>query len=124
MATKFRIKTAKEFLEVTVNGLINITTGRELFVEIAKAGHPRDDHELLIDFRDTQSRLSIIDVYQLAAELCLHGTTFCRKVALVVLPGLNFDHAGFFETCSHNRGFSVNAYTDYEAALRWILEAD
>lgn len=123
MATTIKIKSAKDFLEVTTYGIINITTSRQLLADIAKAEHHQADYELLIDFRDTQSRLSVADVYHLAAELCQHGTTFRRKVALVVLPGPNFDRASFFETCSYNRGFSVNAYTDYEAALSWILEA-
>ena len=63
-------------------------------------------------------------MYQLAAELCQHGDTFRRKVALLVLPGLNFDRASFFETCSHNHGFFVNAFTDYERAMRWILSVE
>ena len=82
------------------------------------------DYELLVDFRDTQSNLSTLDLYQLANELCQHGDTFRRKVALLVLPGVNFSRASFFETCSHNRGFSVNAFMDYEKAMRWLLSPD
>ncbi|MBN2011031.1 hypothetical protein JW960_16910 [candidate division KSB1 bacterium] len=121
MATKIKIITAKDFIEITPEGIINITTSRQLLVDIAKAEPHAVDYELLVDFRDTQGQLSILDVYQLAAELCQHGDTFRGKVALLVLPGINFDCAKFFETCSHNRGFSVNAFTDYEKAMRWIL---
>ena len=120
MTTKIKIITAKDFIEITADGIIDITTSRQLLADIAEAEHHHADYELLVDFRDTQSQLSILEVYQLAAELSQHGNTFHRKVALVVTPGLNFDHASFFETCSHNRGFSVNAYTDYEKAIRWI----
>lgn len=123
MATSFKIITATEFLEVTADGIINIAASRKLLAEIATVEKLDNDHELLVDFRGTESRLTIAEIYQLAAELFQHGTTFRRKVALVVTPGLNFDQASFFETCSHNRGFSVNAYTDYEAAVRWILKA-
>jgi hypothetical protein len=63
-------------------------------------------------------------MYKLAAELVHHGDTFRRKVALLVLPGVNFDRASFFEACSHNYGFSVNAYMDYESAIRWLLSSD
>ena len=121
MATKIKFISARDFLEVTPDGIINITTSRQLLVDIAKAEHHPVDYELFIDFRDTQSDLSVSDVYQLAAELCQHGDTFSRKVALLVVPGINFDRASFFETCSHNRGFSVNAFTDYEKAMRWVL---
>ncbi len=124
MATKIKIVTARDFLEVTTDGIINITTSRQLLVDIAKAEHYPVDYELLVDFRDTQNQLSIVDVYQLATELYQHGDTFRRKVALLVLPGINFDLASFFETCSHNRGFSVNAFMDYEKAIRWILSEE
>jgi hypothetical protein len=123
MATKIKIISVREFLEITPNGTINIATSRQLLVDIAKADHQPVDHELLVDFRDTQSALSVLDIYQLAAELCQHGDTFRGKVALLVLPGVSFDHAHFFESCSHNRGLSINAFTDYEKAMRWILSA-
>jgi hypothetical protein len=124
MATKIKIITASDFVEVTPDGIMNITTTRQLLVDIAKAEPPPADYELLVDFRNTQSNLSITDVYQLAAELFKHGDTFRRKVALLVLPGVNFDRASFFETCSHNLGFSINAFTDYENAIRWLLSAE
>jgi hypothetical protein len=124
MATKIKIITGKEFLEVTTDGIIDITTSRKLIVDVAAAETSPVDYELLVDFRDTQSALSITDVYQLAAELVRHGNAFRRKVALLVLPGVNFDQASFFETCAHNRGFSVNAFTDYEKAMRWVLSAE
>lgn len=100
-------------MEVTPEGIINITTSRQLLVDIAKAEQPPADYELLVDFRNTQSNLSLPDVYQLASELFQHGDTFCRKVALLVLPGINFDLACFFEICSCDLGFSINAFTDY-----------
>ena len=124
MATKIKIIIANDFLEVTPEGVINLTTSRQLLADIAKADLEPVDYELLVDFRDTQGRLSILDIYQLAAELSRHGNAFRRKVALLVLPGVDFDRARFFETCSHNRGFLVDAFTDYEKAMRWILSAE
>ena len=124
MATKIKVITAKDFLEVTTDGIINLTTSRQLLIDIAKAEHQPVDYELLVDFRETQSQLSTIDVYQLAAELCQYGDTFRRKVALLVLPGVNFDQASFFETCAHNRGFLVDAFTDFETAVRWLLSSE
>ena len=124
MTTKIKIITAGDFLEVTPEGVINIATSRQLLIDIAKAEHPPADYELLVDFRNTECDLSVPDVYQLAAELGRYGDVFRRKVALLVPPGLDFDRASFFETCSHNRGFQVDAFTDYEKAMRWVLSAE
>jgi hypothetical protein len=124
LATKIKIISGKDFLEVTAAGIIDIATSRKLIVDVAAAETPAVDYELLVDFRDTRSSLSIIDLYQLAAELVRHRNTFRRKVALLVPPGVEFDQARFFETCAHNRGFSVNAFTDYEKAMHWVLSAE
>ncbi|MDD2735919.1 MAG: hypothetical protein PHF56_18450 [Desulfuromonadaceae bacterium] len=123
MATIFKIVTAHEFLEITADGIIDLATSRKLFADIAGVVNLDENQDLLVDFRGTESKLTITDVYQLAAELIQHGTSFRRKVALVVTPGLNFNRASFFVTCSDIRGFSVKAYTDFEAAMRWILKA-
>ena len=56
MATKIKIITAKDFLEVTADGIINLTTSRQLLVEVAKAEPHPVDYELLVDFRDVTSR--------------------------------------------------------------------
>jgi len=124
MATKIKIISPADFLEITPDGVINLATSRQLLVDIARTEQPPADYDLLVDFRHAHSQISILDVYQLAAELTTHGDTFRRKMALLVTEGTGFDRASFFETCSHNRGFAVNAFTDYENALRWLLSAD
>ena len=52
------------------------------------------------------------------------GIPFAGKWPFLFMPGVNFDRARFFEDASHNRGFSVNAFTDYEKAIRWILSVE
>ncbi|MGA8260136.1 MAG: hypothetical protein WB783_07995 [Arenicellales bacterium] len=123
MATKIKIVTTRDFLEVTPDGIIDITTSKQLLVDIAKAEHKPVDYDLLIDFRDTQWKMSTTNLYELASELTHYGDTFRRRVAVLVLPGVNFDPASFLETCSHNRGFSVDAFTDFETAVRWLLSS-
>jgi hypothetical protein len=124
VAIKIKIVSAKDFIEVTADGVIDLANSRRLLAEIAKAEREPVDYELLIDFRDTESHLSLAEIYELAAELSEHNDIFRGKVALLVMPGLNFNQARFFETCSHNRGFLVDAFTDYEKAMRWILASE
>jgi hypothetical protein len=123
MATKIKISTTGDFLEIIPEGIIDITTSKQLLVDIAQSEHYAMDYDLLIDFRDTQWQMSKIDVYQLASELYQHGDTFRRKVAVLVHPGINFDLAAFLETCSHNRGFLIDAFTDFECAMHWVLSS-
>ena len=124
MATKIKIINTGDFLEVTPEGIIDMTASRQLLVDIAKAEHHPVDYDLLIDFRDTQWHMSTLDLYQLASELVQHEDTFRQKVALLVLPGDTFDSAEFFETCSRNLGFAVEAFADFESAVRWLLSME
>ncbi|HDR15236.1 MAG TPA: hypothetical protein ENN79_07115 [Desulfobacteraceae bacterium] len=121
---KIKIVTTRDFLEITPDGVINFITSKQLLIDIAKAEHPPADYDLLIDCRDTKWQMSTTDVYELASELCRHGDTFHRKVAILVSSGVNFNSATFLETCSHNRGFSVDAFTDFEATMRWFLSME
>lgn len=124
MATTIKILHAKDFLEVTTDGLIDMTSSRALLAAIAAAAPEPADFELLVDFRETHSTLQVFDIYLLASELCKARATFRSKLALLVNPGAGFDQAKFFETCSVNRGCFVAAFTDYETAMHWILNAE
>jgi hypothetical protein len=52
MATKIKIVTGGDFLEVTPEGVINLATSRQLLVDIARSGGQPVDYDLLIDFRE------------------------------------------------------------------------
>jgi len=41
---------------------------------------------------------------------------------VLILPGLDFDKAEFFELCSKNRGYNVDVFTNYEDAIQWFYE--
>lgn len=101
-----------------------MTTSRKLLSDIAKADRYPVDYDLFIDFRDTQWHMSKVDLYQLASELTGHGDTFHRKVALLVSPEDTFSSAEFFEKYSHNRGFFMDAFMDFESAVRWLLSME
>ncbi|OVE73557.1 hypothetical protein BVX94_03595 [bacterium B17] len=121
MATKIKIVTAKDFFKVTPDGVIDMSTSKQLLIDIAKAERSPADYDLLVDFRDSRWKMSTLDIYELASQLCKHGDTFRGRVALLVLPGTDFDAASFLETCSHNRGFFLDAFTDFETAISWFL---
>jgi hypothetical protein len=124
MPTKIKFIACREFLEVTPKGIININTSRQLLRDIAEAENQPVDYDLLIDFRETQWKMSTTDIFQLASELVKYGSNFRRKIAILVLPGINFDPASFLETGSHNHGFKINAFNNFEESMRWLLSSE
>ena len=121
MATTIKIIKTGDFLEVTPEGTIDLIKSRKLLAEIASAEHPLVDYDLLIDFRDANLSMSIVDIYTIVAELSQQGATFRRKVALLLLPGHDFKKASFLETCAYNRGFAVETFIDFESAMSWFF---
>ncbi len=71
---------------------------------------------LLIDGREQQSRTDIVDSYEFAKDVPreMHGL----NIAFVHRP--DDESLRFIETVAFNRGANTRAFTDYDAALRWL----
>ena len=74
----------------------------------------------LIDTRDTDSKATPVDVWELAASLEECGIGRHNRIAVLNDPKDDFDRAAFLETCAANRGFSIKAFRDFEQALYWL----
>lgn len=124
MTTKIKLIRSVEYLHTSPKGEINFQKSKKMLAELAMAKRPPADFDILLDFRRAQLNLSTADIYYLAAELANHNHTYRDKVAILVLPGLDFDNSEFFELCAQNRGFNVETFTNYEDAVQWFLEND
>ncbi|MGH7824454.1 MAG: hypothetical protein ACREQ7_04675 [Candidatus Binatia bacterium] len=81
------------------------------------------DHEVIVDTRKAQSRLSVTDLWYLAAECGNLRQAFSGKTA-VLCPLDRFDNAKFFALCADIRGFQVRAFTSFEDAMEWLTSDD
>lgn len=90
-------------------------------MEIAAASGPAINYEVFLDVRKTQLELSIADLWYLASELSNFPKERPRKTA-ILCPLEQFDYAGFFALCAQNRGFSLGAFSSFEAAIEWLIE--
>lgn len=122
MSTKIKLIRSVEYLQTSPKGEINFDQSKKMLAKLAKAKRPPADFDILLDFRRAQWILSTADIYYLAAELGKHNHTYRDKVAILVLPGLNFDNSEFFRLCAQNRGFNVETFTNYEEAVQWFFE--
>ena len=67
--------------------------------------------------------LRAVELWHLADKLAHYRRTFGNKTA-ILCPVEKFDHTRFFALCAENKGFNVQAFTDYEHAMEWLLEGD
>jgi len=122
MTTKIKLVRSIEYLHTSPTGEVDLERSKQLLVDLAKAKRPPADYDIILDFRRSQLKLSTTDIWYLAADLVNHDHTFKDKVAVLILPGLDFDKAKFFELCSKNRGLNVEVFTNYEDAVQWLYE--
>ena len=75
MATKIKIITTRDFIKVSPEGIIDISTSRDLLVDIAKAKRRPVDYDLLVDFRDstwTMSKPMYTSLHRSSVNMATH----------------------------------------------------
>lgn len=120
MVARIKFIRSVEYLVSSPEGDVDLDESKRLLADLAKAKRPPANYDIILDFRRAQINLSTTDIWYLAADLPNHENTFRDKVAVLILPGLDFDKAKFFELCSENRGFNIEVFTNYEDAVDWF----
>lgn len=121
MTLKLHIIHAKEFVQLTPNGEFDFDSTRDLMIKAVSVETKASELEILIDFRNARTDLTMGDIYYLAAELDKNRALSREKVALLVTPEQKWDQAKFFELCAVNRGLNVSAFNSYEDAISWLF---
>ncbi|MBW1783110.1 MAG: hypothetical protein JRL30_20500 [Deltaproteobacteria bacterium] len=124
MPAKVKIVRARDFLQTTPEGDIDLAASLQMLTEVASARHPPANYDVLLDLRRAQWRLSTTDVFEFAKELSAQGDLRTSKIAFLFLPGADFDDAAFLETCSKNRGMNVDIFSNFEDAIQWFFSTE
>ena len=120
MAIKIKIIRSVDYLSVNDDGSIEFEESKRKLASLAEPKRPPADYELLMDFRRTQWILSTEEIYSLVEALIDAPDSFRDKIALLLLPGVNFDRTYFQELISENKGIDVRTFTNYEDAIEWF----
>ncbi len=120
MSANIKVIPARDFIKAAPEGKIDLEKCKIALAEIASVSAPSFGYEIILDTRKAQVKLSIADLWYLAAELSKLGKPFSRKTA-VVCPLEGFDNAGFLALCAQNRGLQVKAFTTIDDAIEWLF---
>lgn len=121
MPAKIKLIRAMEYLQASPEGDLDLAKSKEMLIDVASAKHPLADFNFVLDFRRVQLKLTAADIYFLAAELPKYADTLSDKIAILALPGTNFEKSEFLELCSRNRGFNIDCFSNYEDAVEWLF---
>ena len=121
MKASIKLVKTKDFISTTASGELNLEESKNVLNKLAALIMPDEQHDILIDIRDTVSVLTLSDIYELVSEVGRHRSSFRNKIAILLADHHDFDKAAFLEMCAGNRGFSVNTFTEFEEAINWLM---
>jgi hypothetical protein len=124
MATKIKIIRSVDYLDISDNGTINFAESKKNLARIAREEDETADFDILMDFRRTQWILSTDEIYYLVEAFLEDPETYQDRVALLLLPGVNFDSEHFKELCSRNKRMAIRTFTNYEDAIQWFYYSE
>jgi hypothetical protein len=112
----------KDLIIMTSSGMIDLAASKIALKNLAADPEFDKHYEILLDLRDSECELSVMDVYEIATYLAWPDPALptSKKIAVLVSGQRAFDHAKFLEVCSTNRGVHVRAFEDYEKASEWF----
>ena len=123
MNLSIEIVKAQDFLKTTTRGELDLKKCKELLNKIVEKAIQHDNHHILIDIRGTSSpKMGTIELYSLVAEMEKYKDVLNNKMVILDDDDENFNKVEFIEMCAKNRGFAINAVTDYEEAINWLTE--
>jgi hypothetical protein len=122
MDFNYRVVDAGRFVQVDASGKVDVPATVRMAQEIA-AFHGEAAHlPVLLDVRQLQGRLSILDIVQIVKTLVADSGHYRRKLALLARADDQLERARFMQIYSLNRGIPIAAFADRGEAVKWLAE--
>ena len=112
----------QEFIQKTEAGEIDCGNAINTIYELSAAAQSHKGYNILMDVRDTESRLSSMgDILELSSQFAKHKTAFQNKIAMLI-PYIQerAEKAEKFKICMVLNDFKFDYFTDYDAAMDWL----
>jgi len=119
MPSNLRVISAKDFISASPKGNFDLESSRRLLQAIAVKSAELGQHDVIIDIRNAHSNMTAADLWSLATSLTEEYRSLACKTA-ILCPLERFDRAWFFVQCTEHKDMNLNAFTDYEAAMKWL----
>jgi hypothetical protein len=111
-----------EFIRKNEKGDLDIRRSREIVGVIAKAAMHHKDDNLLIDIRETETKLNFVELLTVALEFAEYEDIFRNRIAFLI-PN-NEERIRRAEYVKKSlvgvRGFTLDYFTEYEKAIDWL----
>ena len=106
-------------LSVRVWGEVTPSTWRHLLEESIKQARVRSCIRFLIDYRESDIKMSLVELFNRPAAYAELGMTRQARIALIFEDG--YSDIDFIETVTQNRCYNVKVFNSPETALSWLM---
>ena len=120
MSVNIKVIRPKDFIKTTVTGVLDFEVSRQALLEIASQMEHPGEYEILVDTREAEPALSMIDIFELGEALAAHPSLRRSKIAFLKSKK-DSEKAEFLETITANRGVRAQVFTDFEEAVTWLV---
>jgi hypothetical protein len=111
---------SKDFIKTTITGVLDFTGSRQALLDSASHIQLAGEYEILLDTREAEIVLSVVDIFELGQVLAAHSSLRLSKLALLTSTR-GVDQAQFLETVTENQGVRFRVFTDFEEAITWLV---
>jgi len=108
-----------DLLYIKTNGVLTNNAANAMVEDIVKASARYKCDNQIVDHRDTQFALKVIDYYERPNVNAGIGISLKWKIAMV-FSKLTED-TQFMETVFRNRGYNFRQFDDVEEARKWVV---
>ncbi len=119
---KLKIYKIKDFIRLTETGEIDVERSKEIVFQLAVAASLHEDHNILLDMRDTTLPASNMGaLMQVAIEFGRYKSAFKGKMANV-LPDdeERLQTARQLKALMECQGLRYELFTNFEKAVEWL----
>ena len=113
-----------DLVVVTATGAYDIEDGRAVFQRLAATVAPGERTCILVDLHATQRQISYAAIYRLLEEVRAAPGAEGQRIAVVNRWQNQFEGSQFFEASGQHAGLQFRAFTDPEAAVRWLFSPE
>lgn len=120
MKVSYRVFAPDDFVQVDIAGKVDLDATKREFARLLCEPDLSASQSFLVDFRESDCELSVVDVYLLVKEVSEEWRTKLDRTAIVLDASDVRSLGQFTEDTAWNRGLPLRVFTDYDAAVAWI----
>ncbi|MEW6028160.1 MAG: hypothetical protein ACOYZ8_12910 [Chloroflexota bacterium] len=120
MPVNIKVIHTKDFIKTTVTGILDFAVSKQALLDIVSQIEQPGEYEILVDTREAEIVLSVVDIVELGQALAAHFSLRRNKIAVLASMS-DAKQANFLETTSTNRAVRLRVFTDFERAITWLV---